>query len=1827
MKDQGFNSKNWVWVPDLDQVFVKGYIPEDQDINALKEDDEVDVIVTENNQESHQSYTKKDIELCNPTKFNKCNDMAELTHLNEPSVIYNLELRYNDDLIYTYSGLFLVAINPYKSLPIYDNTTLKKYHGHDYDKPPPHIFAIAEGTYRNLLLNKKNQSILVTGESGAGKTENTKKIIQYLSLITPLDVKVSNNNIDTKILQANPILESFGNAKTIKNNNSSRFGKFIKIYFTHQGTIDGATIDYYLLEKSRVVHQSSQERNYHIFYQFLKGSSDLKNWHLKNSLKDYKYLSSSKFDIPNVDDTKEFQGLIESFNIMGFSKFEIDNIFQILAIILHLGNLEFLSQTAEQANFTSDSPIKIIADLLGVDNNTLSTNLLKPKVKAGREFVSKSRKPAEVKYVIDAFAKYLYEKVFQYIIKKINDNLKNDSIDESLNSIGVLDIAGFEIFDVNSFEQLCINYTNEKLQQFFNHHSFILEQSEYLKENIQWEFIDFGQDLQPTIDLIETKKPMGILEILNEECMIPKSTDKTFVDKLAESWGNDKSKKFKQNKYKTGFIINHYAGVVEYNVDNWLQKNTDPISEHLLNMLPDSSNDFIRELFSNDEDEASRPQQAKKGGRVKTASVKHKEQLNNLMEQLGSTEPHFVRCILPNLFKKSNRFDKNLVLHQLRCNGVLEGIRITRAGYPNKLPFEEFFGRYSILNKDLVFTKNMKTNSEIILKNLDLEKDSYKVGITKIFFKNGILGQLEELRENYLQQIFIQFQSIVRGNNSRNDLKQKIKEIHASQLISKNLNQLNNSKKNLWFDLFINIKPLLEDSVKVLDSKEVNENLKKINGKLKDAENLKSLLEKENETLKSSISKLEDEVISTNNLMKEKTTKLEKIISEEKTSSKKLDELQRQLNEIKIVNDKLAKEKVDIDDKLNKSNDKITKHQSEFSELDQQYQSSLSQIKSLKSSLKELEQIKLEHDTAVTNLKKEFETSKATTTNESVKLRELNKSLTSQVNEHQSVIKQHDSLRKKSEGYEKELKALNVKLQQLVSENETIKRELKTITEKLAKLDTLVKQYEEDAQNRKREISQLQEDKAQISTQLDENNRIVQNYNKLKHDFDIISKKNFESNNEINELRTTLQQKEKDKENLPPNPSLMEEFAMIKLKLNEQSTVIRKEKFENKKLAEEVSILKKRLMRNNLNSSVNSSPTKDSRRSVALGEEVAIKNSFNEIESLKMKLEQEEANAIRAENYAIDLQKKLNKLQSTRGLNSYTDYEQKFKESQSRISELELRYEKLLSDNDFGSSGSSEIRPISRSDSFGSSSMLNGGSQDFIKIYQDITKTLKATREELNSSKSEILRLKSLLRESEDELYEVKRNNFKVSINDYEDELAQIKVKYDTLHVKNKDLIKTIELYKRRSDEYFKKLEMAESAVTISKRHEEQATNELIKFKNEFNLIKEELKTSTILVKDLRQKIHQKEEMVNDKKFEIQQLNIQIKNLEDKLSYINKNYGDNKELEDKFKTDIVQLNKELDFKLETENQLIKENKQLQLDYEELIENERNVRDQNEELLTKNDHLTEENEQLLNKLNFVEGELKISERKVSSFTKQISSLKNFNEELLKQKEELIETKLTIEKNLEEKTHECETLSHKLLDVESTCNLLRQHLDNQRLESQEIQQELNQSKIHTKTEVEDYSKLLKEKLVIKQENDSLKKINTELTTKVNSLEEKLYGNEQLKYWEEKVNSLTKELDENQGTSHQQQKKINNLERTIKNLEIRINNESQLTKKYNDENFNYQNQVGHYKSNIDILSHENEEKDLIIRANERKIDQMNESMLVIEQENLRLREQLGL
>lgn len=1948
-EDDGFSDKNWVWVPDGNNFFDKGYIAD------YLSDGKCRVKVVKNGgQESTLVVESNTLENCNPPKFNKCDDMAELTHLNEPSVVYNLFLRYNDNLIYTYSGLFLVAINPYKALPIYEDAMLKKYQSQtakaerspssmslssslssstpssltaDSPVPPPHIFATAESTLRNLLENKKDQSILVTGESGAGKTENTKRIIQYLSSTTTSrtqpstsgDSSKDHTSIDSKILQANPILESFGNAKTIKNNNSSRFGKFIKIYFSSAGSISGATIDYYLLEKSRVVTQAAEERNYHIFYQFLKGLDLdlLSKFKLNRDLSSYKYLSHPSSSIPKTDDKKEFGLLSEAFKIMEFTTAETNELYSSLAAILHLGNLEFTSWTSEQASFKNNSVVETVAQLLGVSKQDFTENMLRPKVRAGREVMQKLKKAAEAKFTIDAFAKYLYEKVFQYIIVRINQNLQFDDSAHALNFIGVLDIAGFEIFDNNSFEQLCINYTNEKLQQFFNHHSFILEQSEYLREDIQWEFIDFGQDLQPTIDLIEKRNPAGILQILDEACIMPKSTDKMFMEKLASLWSNGKSDKFQQNKLKSGFIVKHYAGDVEYQVDDWLQKNTDPVSENMLSLMKTSKNDFMKLLF---EDSETSSTSSKKKPMLKSSAKKHKDQLATLMNQLESTEPHFVRCILPNLEKKPNKFDKTLVLHQLRCNGVLEGIRITRAGYPNRMTFADFLERYSILNKREVFTKNAKGNCEIILKATALEHEFYKVGITKIFFKNGILGKLEELRDICLKGIFSSFQSIIRGNLTRKTFKKDIACIQASQVIAKTFKSFDQSRtSNPWFKLFIHVKPLLEESVKVLDTKEMNDNLKNLNLKLKEAELTKSSLESDNERLRKQMEKLEAEVISITEAVKLRDEKLEKLKKDEHNKSVRLTDVENNLKALKKEKDKVDEERVNVKKQLTGTKEDISKHKKAIEKAQRDQKENDQVVSALKSKIESLEsrnsklkdEIKKnsdEHDRTFrasktensdlekfnSQLKDEIELYKSKHNNAQKELDKVNakrKELEADSKSFKSLAPKHEALsteiealkeliKEKKETHEDNLKSLSSreekisKLEREISKNDTEKSRLEADVKKaettqselqkdIKKLEVRVKEKDDQISKLEREVSKLnaeldakkkqesllleKHDKLAVSlSELqalqkklknsdEENSALKRKLEKLSVDAETNRATTKTYSDEIISLRKQVSQLEEaqhdaeiSKENQPPDPAFLDEFANMKLKMNELTALLRKEKFENRRMMEEIKLLKERI------SSGVPSPRKDSylnRRSLAIGESPSKSmadwsSSQQEVDNLKAQLELAESNYQKAEHYAIDLQKKLNKLQSIRSTGTTQDFEKKFKESQARVQELEQIAASWIGEHDLENTREG----IPKSESFGRASLINktlaNANGDFVKIYRDITRTLKSTREELSASKSEILRLKALLKESEDELYDSKRLSLKSSVGHFEDELAQLRVKYENALSRNSDLTKNVDVFKRRSEEYAQKLELSESAVKLSKRHEDIAKQELSEARTKLTLIREEARATQILVKDLRKQNSSLETTISDKEHEVKVLKGMILELKDKLNYFNRNY-ENKAQQEKYKEDIRNLHKDLNFKMETETRLIKENKNLLLDCEDLKREKQALEEDLDSTTKELQEMHESSELLTRKLRVLDNEKNQQDKKIGNLSKQITSMKGLIIDITTERDNLIAKKTELEEEINTLSTNLDSTTSALEETKSDLNLLREHLENQREVADSIQLELHQSKISSTNDTQELQKLRKEILVTAEENESLKKVTKDLRSKVHDLEDKLYTNEQLKYWEDKVSELSKELKDSKNANHEAAKNIRELERTKRALEIQVQNESALSKRYNDENFEFQNHVNRLKSTLDILHADSLEKDLALKSSQRENDELLEKVGSMERELRQLRSQVGI
>ncbi|PWA25459.1 hypothetical protein CCH79_00005115, partial [Gambusia affinis] len=592
-----FDMKKECFVPDPDEEYVKASI-------VSRDGDKVTAQT-----EKGKTVTVKecDIHPQNPPKFDKIEDMAMFTFLHEPAVLFNLKERYAAWMIYTYSGLFCVTVNPYKWLPVYNQEVVVAYRGKKRSEAPPHIFSISDNAYQYMLTDRENQSILITGESGAGKTVNTKRVIQYFASIAAAGGKKDTGSekkgtLEDQIIQCNPALEAFGNAKTIRNDNSSRFGKFIRIHFAASGKLASADIETYLLEKSRVTFQLKAERDYHIFYQILsqKKPELLEMLLITNNPYDYAFISQGETTVASINDAEELIATDEAFDVLGFTQEEKNGIYKLTGAIMHYGNMKFKNkQREEQAEADGTEDADKSAYLMGLNSADLIKGLCHPRVKVGNEWVTKGQNVQQVYYAVGALAKAVYEKMFLWMVVRINHSL--DTKQPRQYFIGVLDIAGFEIFDFNTFEQMCINFTNEKLQQFFNHHMFVLEQEEYKKEGIEWTFIDFGMDLQACIDLIE--KPMGIMSILEEECMFPKASDATFKAKLYDNHlgksNNFQKPRIVKGKPEAHFALVHYAGTVDYNINNWLVKNKDPLNETVVVLYQKSTLKLLALLFAN----------------------------------------------------------------------------------------------------------------------------------------------------------------------------------------------------------------------------------------------------------------------------------------------------------------------------------------------------------------------------------------------------------------------------------------------------------------------------------------------------------------------------------------------------------------------------------------------------------------------------------------------------------------------------------------------------------------------------------------------------------------------------------------------------------------------------------------------------------------------------------------------------------------------------------------------------------------------------------------------------------------------------------------------------------------------------------------------------------------------------------------------------------------------------------------------------------------------------------------------------------------------------
>nr|XP_009942335.1 PREDICTED: myosin-9 isoform X2 [Opisthocomus hoazin] len=807
-------AKKLVWVPSEKNGF---------EAASLKEEvgDEAIVELAENGKKV--KINKDDIQKMNPPKFSKVEDMAELTCLNEASVLHNLKERYYSGLIYTYSGLFCVVINPYKNLPIYSEEIVEMYKGKKRHEMPPHIYAITDTAYRSMMQDREDQSILCTGESGAGKTENTKKVIQYLAHVASSHKsKKDQGELERQLLQANPILEAFGNAKTVKNDNSSRFGKFIRINFDVNGYIVGANIETYLLEKSRAIRQAKEERTFHIFYYLLSGAGE----HLKTDLllepyNKYRFLSNGHVTIPGQQDKDMFQETMEAMKIMGIPDEEQIGLLKVISGVLQLGNIVFKKErNTDQASMPDNTAAQKVSHLLGINVTDFTRGILTPRIKVGRDYVQKAQTKEQADFAIEALAKATYERMFRWLVMRINKALDKTKR-QGASFIGILDIAGFEIFELNSFEQLCINYTNEKLQQLFNHTMFILEQEEYQREGIEWNFIDFGLDLQPCIDLIEKPAgPPGILALLDEECWFPKATDKSFVEKVVQEQGtHPKFQKPKQLKDKADFCIIHYAGKVDYKADEWLMKNMDPLNDNIATLLHQSSDKFVSELWKDVDRIVGLDQVAgmsdtalpgafkTRKGMFRTVGQLYKEQLAKLMATLRNTNPNFVRCIIPNHEKKAGKLDPHLVLDQLRCNGVLEGIRICRQGFPNRVVFQEFRQRYEILTPNAIPKGFMdgKQACVLMIKALELDSNLYRIGQSKVFFRAGVLAHLEEERDLKITDVIIGFQACCRGYLARKAFAKRQQQLTAMKVLQRNCAAYLKLRNWQWWRLFTKV--------------------------------------------------------------------------------------------------------------------------------------------------------------------------------------------------------------------------------------------------------------------------------------------------------------------------------------------------------------------------------------------------------------------------------------------------------------------------------------------------------------------------------------------------------------------------------------------------------------------------------------------------------------------------------------------------------------------------------------------------------------------------------------------------------------------------------------------------------------------------------------------------------------------------------------------------------------------------------------------------------------------------------------------------------------
>ncbi|XP_030227610.1 LOW QUALITY PROTEIN: unconventional myosin-If [Gadus morhua] len=714
-------------------------------------------------------------------------DMVLLSKITEDCIVENLKKRYLDDYIFSYIGSVLISVNPFKQMNYFTDREVELYQGAAQYENPPHVYALTDNMYRNMMIDTENQCVIISGESGAGKTVAAKYIMGYISKVSGGGAKVQH--VKDIILQSNPLLEAFGNAKTVRNNNSSRFGKYFEIQFSRGGEPDGGRISNFLLEKSRVVSQNESERNFHIFYQMIEGANAQQKEGLGIMTPDYYYYlnQSGTYKVDGTNDSKDFQETMEAMQVIGISGAIQGQVLQIIGGILHMGNISFI-EAGNYGQVESPDLLAFPAYLLGVDAARLQDKLTSRKMESKwgdkSESISVTLNQEQATYTRDALAKALYTRVFDYLVESINRAIQKP--DEEF-SIGVLDIYGFEIFQRNGFEQFCINFVNEKLQQIFIELTLKAEQEEYVQEGIKWTPIEYFNN-KVVCDLIENKlNPPGIMSVLDDVCATMhakgEGADLTLLQKLQGQVGTHEH----FNSWNSGFIIHHYAGKVSYDINGFCERNRDVLFMDLIELMQSSEHDFIRSLFP---DNLS----AEKKGRPTTASTKIKKQANDLVNTLMKCTPHYIRCIKPNETKRPKDWEESRVKHQVEYLGLRENIRVRRAGFAYRRAFNKFLQRYAILTVETwpCWRGSEQQGVLHLLQSVNMDQDQYQMGRAKVFVKNPeSLFLLEEMRERKFDTFARTIQKAWRKYSARRKYEQMREE--ASDILYNSKQRRRNS--------------------------------------------------------------------------------------------------------------------------------------------------------------------------------------------------------------------------------------------------------------------------------------------------------------------------------------------------------------------------------------------------------------------------------------------------------------------------------------------------------------------------------------------------------------------------------------------------------------------------------------------------------------------------------------------------------------------------------------------------------------------------------------------------------------------------------------------------------------------------------------------------------------------------------------------------------------------------------------------------------------------------------------------------------------------------